>query len=299
LNSIKTRQADEFLNTWLELLCLAENSETDIECVDEIETLLYTYARSLALDTAQTSFLNDLVKQSHILTMKRFKKVLGYEKYQILNIMGTLSFFSNQQYLSFNISVLMNDSAVTYADIGIKSFYFSVFKENDDSVSELLYAFNEEGDHRYFRDRICYPTSTLIPESVESVRMAALVHDLGKIYIPAEILNRPGRINDLVFNMIKTHSDAAYNILKNTKFPWPIADIVRQHHEKLDGSGYPDGLKDNQILLEAKILCVADVVEAMASHRPYRAALGNRCGPGRNIQKQRHSLRCTGCRGLP
>ena len=110
-------------------------------------------------------------------------------------------------------------------------------------------------------------------EEIEAVRMAGIVHDLGKIYVPAEILNKPGRLQDLEFALIKTHPQVGYDILKAIDFPWPLAEIVRQHHERLNGSGYPLGLKDEDILPAAKILAVADVVEAMASHRPYRPAL--------------------------
>ncbi len=113
----------------------------------------------------------------------------------------------------------------------------------------------------------------LSPEQVECIQMAGIVHDLGKIYIPSEILNKPGRLNDLEFEFIKKHPQVAYNILINIQFPWPIARIILQHHERIDGSGYPTGIKGNDILLEAKILTIADVVEAMISHRPYRAAL--------------------------
>jgi putative nucleotidyltransferase with HDIG domain len=114
-----------------------------------------------------------------------------------------------------------------------------------------------------------------LPEDqIEAVYMAAIVHDIGKIYVPAEILSKPGRITEIEFSMIKTHSQVGYDILKNIEFPWPIAEIVLQHHERLDGSGYPSGLSDENILLEAKIIAVADVIEAMASHRPYRPALG-------------------------
>ncbi len=109
---------------------------------------------------------------------------------------------------------------------------------------------------------------------VEGLYLASVVHDVGKIHIPAEILSKPGRLNDLEYNLIKVHPGAGYEILKSIDFPWPIAKIVLQHHERLDGSGYPDGLKGDAILQEAKILAVADVIEAMASHRPYRVALG-------------------------
>ncbi len=109
---------------------------------------------------------------------------------------------------------------------------------------------------------------------IESVNLAGQIHDLGKIAIPAEILNKPGRINEIEFALIKTHSQMGYDILKNIDFPWPIADIVLQHHEKFNGTGYPNGIKEDQILIQARIIAVADVLEAMASHRPYRAALG-------------------------
>ena len=104
--------------------------------------------------------------------------------------------------------------------------------------------------------------------------MAALVHDIGKIKVPAEILSKPGRLTNTEFELIRSHPEAGYEILKSIEFPWPIADIVLQHHERLDGSGYWVGKHDDEILLEARILAVADVVEAMSSHRPYRPSLG-------------------------
>jgi len=114
-----------------------------------------------------------------------------------------------------------------------------------------------------------------IPEDmITGIRLAAIIHDLGKINVPAEILNKPGRLTDLEFGIIKTHSQVGYDILKEIEFPWPIAEIVLQHHERLNGSGYPQGLPGNEIHLESKILAVADVVEAIASHRPYRPAFG-------------------------
>jgi PAS domain S-box-containing protein len=114
----------------------------------------------------------------------------------------------------------------------------------------------------------------LVEEKTHGLRLAATVHDLGKIHIPAEILAKPGRITDIELMLIKTHSQAGYDILKEVEFPWPIAEMVWQHHEKLDGSGYPQGISGKEILLESRILTVADVVEAMSSHRPYRPALG-------------------------
>jgi len=111
-------------------------------------------------------------------------------------------------------------------------------------------------------------------DRLEGLRLGATIHDLGKISIPAEILAKPIKLTAIEFMLIKNHAQAGFDILKDIKFPWPIATMVLQHHERQDGSGYPQGLKGEQILLESRILAVADVVEAMASHRPYRAALG-------------------------
>jgi response regulator RpfG family c-di-GMP phosphodiesterase len=109
---------------------------------------------------------------------------------------------------------------------------------------------------------------------VKGIGMAGMIHDLGKLSVPAEILSKPGRLNDMEFTLIKGHPKTGYDILKGIEFPWPIADVVYQHHERMNGSGYPRGLKGEEIILEARIMAVADVVEAMASHRPYRPALG-------------------------
>jgi PAS domain S-box-containing protein len=114
----------------------------------------------------------------------------------------------------------------------------------------------------------------LSKEKVNSIRIASLIHDIGKISVPAEILSKPGRLNELEFNMIKNHPKMSYDILNTIEFLYPIAEIVYQHHERINGSGYPRGLKGDEICMEAMVLMVADVVEAMASHRPYREALG-------------------------
>lgn len=111
-------------------------------------------------------------------------------------------------------------------------------------------------------------------EQIQGIRMAGVIHDIGKISVPGEILSKPGNISQNELGIIKEHPQVGYNILKTVDFPWPIARIVLEHHERMDGSGYPNGISGEDILLEARILAVADVVEAMASHRPYRAALG-------------------------
>jgi len=114
----------------------------------------------------------------------------------------------------------------------------------------------------------------LTEKQQEGILLGAQIHDIGKIQIPAEILNRPGQLSKLEFEIIKMHPQVGADIVKDTEFPWPIKEMILQHHERIDGSGYPYGLKGDQIILEAQIIAVADVVEAINSHRPYRAALG-------------------------
>lgn len=111
-------------------------------------------------------------------------------------------------------------------------------------------------------------------EMIEGINIAGVVHDVGKISVPTEILSKPGKLNDPEFSLIKQHPELGYEILREIDFPWPIAQTIRQHHERLDGSGYPLGLREGEICMQARILAVADIIEAMASHRPYRPGLG-------------------------
>jgi PAS domain S-box-containing protein len=111
-------------------------------------------------------------------------------------------------------------------------------------------------------------------ERIQGLRMAAAIHDLGKIHVPAAILNKPGKLSGHELGIIRQHPQTAYEILKGIDFPWPLAEAIYQHHERLDGSGYPRGLKGDEIILEARILAVADLIESMSSFRPYRQQLG-------------------------
>ncbi|MBE3091091.1 MAG: HD-GYP domain-containing protein [Candidatus Atribacteria bacterium] len=110
-------------------------------------------------------------------------------------------------------------------------------------------------------------------DKIEGIKIASLVHDIGKVNLPSEIVRKPGKLIEVEFNLIKSHPKISYDLLKRIDFPWPIAEIVFQHQEKIDGSGYPRGLKGDEICIEAKILGVANVVEAMSSYRSYRPAL--------------------------
>ncbi len=131
-------------------------------------------------------------------------------------------------------------------------------------------------------------------EKIEAISIASLLHDIGKIYVPAEFLSKPTRLEYEEMEVIKKHSFMGYDILININFPFPIADIVYQHHERLDGSGYPLGLVSEDILLESKIIAIADVVEAMSSHRPYRPALDVEKAIG-EITKNRGKTYCPEC----
>lgn len=111
-------------------------------------------------------------------------------------------------------------------------------------------------------------------DEIQGVKLAAQIHDIGKVSIPSELLTKPSRLTDIEYALMKEHANNGYLILKDIPFDWPIAETVRQHHERLDGSGYPSGLKDEEIVAGAKVLAVADIIDSMASHRPYRASLG-------------------------
>lgn len=115
---------------------------------------------------------------------------------------------------------------------------------------------------------------SLPPEVINGIHFGALIHDIGKIHIPSELLVKPSALSVIEFEMIKTHAEVGYEILKDIDSPWPIAEIAYQHHERVNGKGYPRGLKGDNIILEARIVAVADVAEAMVSHRPYRPAMG-------------------------
>ncbi len=129
--------------------------------------------------------------------------------------------------------------------------------------------------HRVAEIAVAIARNLQLPEEqVEGIQLASVLHDVGKIKVPVEILSKPARLSPIEFSLVKEHSQYGYDLLKSVDYPWPIAQMVLQHHERIDGSGYPQGLKGDQILLEARIIAVADVTESMMTHRPYRPALG-------------------------
>lgn len=179
------------------------------------------------------------------------------------------------------VIVLRDMSAIRHGEIALKKSYEQLRQSFDQTVTSLS-LMSEKRDpytsgHQQRVARIACAIARkmdLSEDIIHGIHVAGVLHDVGKIYIPAEILSKPSRLSSIELSLVKTHPEVGYDILKAISFPWPVARIVRQHHERLDGSGYPDGLKADDILLEAKIISVADVVEAMSSHRPYRAALG-------------------------
>jgi len=122
--------------------------------------------------------------------------------------------------------------------------------------------------------RIIAEEMDLPEDKIDLIYYASILHDIGKIYLPASILSKPGKLSEIEMQMVRTHPEQSFNIIKHIDFPWPIKEVIIQHHERLDGSGYPNGLKENDILMEAKILAVADILEAITSNRPYRPSLG-------------------------
>ncbi len=182
---------------------------------------------------------------------------------------------------SGSVIILRDDTERVRSETKLKESYLQIKK----SISGVIQAMAQTletrdpytaGHQRKVADiaRAIATEMGLPEQQVEGIFMAGTIHDLGKICIPTEILSKPGRLSSIEFELIQTHPQIGFDILKTIEFPWPLAEMVYQHHEWVNGSGYPRGLVGDHILLGARILCVADVVEAMASDRPYRAALG-------------------------
>jgi HD-GYP domain-containing protein (c-di-GMP phosphodiesterase class II) len=167
------------------------------------------------------------------------------------------------------------------AEKRLKQSYNKLQQNLDETVNAMSLTVEERDPHTAGHQRRTTDLAMRIAaqiglsaHTVKGIQMAGLIHDIGKISIPAEILSKPGKLNEAEIQLIRRHPQVAYDILKKIDFPWPVDQIVLQHHERTDGSGYPQGLTGGETLVEARILCVADVVEAIASHRPYRPALG-------------------------
>ncbi len=163
----------------------------------------------------------------------------------------------------------------------LKNSFIRLQELMEETVNGLVSAVEKRDPYTAGHQRRVSLLANAIAEKMElekfrsdGLRIAAIVHDIGKINVPSEILSKPGKLTNAEFDLIKTHPQAGFEILSIINFPWPVAEIVLQHQERIDGSGYPNGLKGDEIFIEARIISVADVVEAIASHRPYRPSLG-------------------------
>jgi HD-GYP domain-containing protein (c-di-GMP phosphodiesterase class II) len=196
----------------------------------------------------------------------------------IVGAQGTLTHIDGRPIL---IGVLQDITDKKRAEEQIQGYVVQLEKalmntvEVATTISELRDPYTAGHEHRVAEIAVAIGAELgLDARQQEGLRVAGHLHDVGKITIPSEILSKPGKLSANEFALIKGHPQSGYDILKNVEFPWPVAQVAHQHHERIDGSGYPQGLKGDDILFEARIMAVADVVEAMASHRPYRPGLG-------------------------
>ena len=186
---------------------------------------------------------------------------------------------SNLSYSNLKLARSLSDSKHT--DIKLKKSYEKLRETLNGMINALAFIVETKDPYTAGHQKNVEKLSIAIAkglnlgaEKIRAISIAALIHDIGKIAVPASILSKPTALSEIEFRMVKEHSEIGYNFLKDIEFGFPVAKIIHQHHERLDGSGYPASLKDEEIMIEAKIISVADTVEAMASHRPYRPALG-------------------------
>ena len=219
-----------------------------------------------------------MVKRRHARFLNEYKIITPNGEEKDVEGLGTNIMFKG---MPAHIVTLRDISERKEAEKKIRKGIVRLSKNLEEAVISLASAFEMKDPYTAGHQRRVTEIVSAIALEMEmdqdrfqGLRLASLVHDIGKINVPTEILSKPGKLSEPEFDLIRTHSEAGYNILKNINFPWPISKIVLQHHERLDGSGYPSGLSGTEILLEARIIAVADVVEAMATHRPYRASLG-------------------------
>ena len=190
-----------------------------------------------------------------------------------------LRLYRLQRHLETNINERTEELRKSYASIlDSERHYRAILKQTIQAISLMV----EKRDpytsgHQHHVAGLAVAVAQKLKfdaERLESIRLGAMIHDIGKIHVPAEILNHPGKLDDDKYRLIKAHCEVGYEIVKEVDFPWPVSKMVLQHHERLDGSGYPQGLSGEEIIEEARIIAVVDVMEAMLSHRPYRSALG-------------------------
>ena len=219
-----------------------------------------------------------MVKRRHARFFNEYKIITSGGKEKDVESLGTNIMFKG---MPAHIVTLRDISERKSSERKIRDGIIQLSKNLEETVISLASAFEMKDPYTAGHQRRVTEIVSAIAlemdieqDRFQGLRLASLVHDIGKINVPAEILSKPGKLIEPELELIRTHSKAGYDILKKINFPWPISKIVLQHHERMDGSGYPNGLSGQEILLEARIIAVADVIEAMATHRPYRASLG-------------------------
>ena len=197
---------------------------------------------------------------------------------------STAPIFDAENSVVGTMAVVFDITEKTKLEAALKDSLEKMSRVVDETVNSLAAAIENRdpytSGHQQRVAKLAYAIGRemggLDDDRLKGIGVAATLHDIGKLHIPAEILTKPGQLTDLEFELIKTHAQAGYEILREIEFPWPVARTVQQHHERLDGTGYPSGLTGEDIIIEARILSVADAVEAMSSHRPYRPGKGMR-----------------------
>lgn len=205
--------------------------------------------------------------------------------------------YDEKQRVVGTVIILFDITAKMELEVALKASLKKMSRVVDETVAALasaiesrdLYTASHQKRVASLACAIAKEMGGITDDQLKGIETAAILHDIGKLHVPFELLNKPGCLEDIEFALIKKHPQAGFDILKGIEFPWPVARIVEQHHEHLDGSGYPAGLQGNNILLEARIINVADVVEAMSSHRPYRPSKGIDAAL-REIRKARGTL---------
>jgi len=281
----------------------ADDSYLEFAKITWADTKLGGGPTGMALKTGATQVNNDIQTSPNMAPWRDAALARGFQSSiaiplrGVSNIPGALSIYASEtdafkedevrlleelaNDLAFGITTLRTRTErdrMTYAHLHHEELIRKSLEESIQAISntvEMRDPYTAGHQNRVCQLAIAIANELELPKAeIHGIQLAASIHDLGKIKVPAEILSKPGKLTDIEFMLIKVHPQAGYDILKGIEFPWPIASIVLQHHERLDGSGYPQRLKGSQILLGSRIIAVADVVEAMASHRPYRPALG-------------------------
>ncbi|MEW6418266.1 MAG: HD domain-containing phosphohydrolase [Nitrospirota bacterium] len=268
------------------------------------EGLLLQFQKTITSGSEFISQFRVKNKKGHIYWMEEFGKVQCDESGEIIGINGVLRDITERKQMDeklqrahkelekrvqertvelkkANEALQVEIAERKHAEEALKESYEKLQRALEGTVHALASAVEKRdpytaGHQQRVTNLACAIATEmgLSEEKIKGIRLVGFIHDLGKIYVPAEILSKPGQLNEVEFKMIRSHAKVGYDILKKVEFPWPIAQVIVQHHERIDGSGYPLGLSGENILLEARIIGVADVFEAMASHRPYRPALG-------------------------